>query len=183
MIRSNSLRATGLAVALLLSGAVHAAAMSKADYNAARAKAESTYKSEIDGCKSLSGNAKDICKVEAKGRLNVAKAEAEHGYSGKPADMQKHGKAKAEAAYNVERERCDDLKGNEKDVCIKTAKATRTKATANLQLNKEVASARTDAADAKRDADYKVAAEKCDALSGDAKTACVNTAKAKFGKS
>ena len=112
----------------------------------------------------------------------MAKAEAEHGYSGKPADMQKHGKAKADAAYDVERERCDDMSGNDKDVCVKAAKATRTKALANLKLNKDVASARTDAADAKRDADYKVAAEKCDALSGDAKTACINTAKARFGK-
>ena len=182
MIRCNSLRAIGLAVAVLLSGTAHAATMSKADYDAARAKAESTYKSEIDGCKSLTGNAKDICKVEAKGRRNVVKAEAEHGYSGKPADMQKHGKAKADAAYDVERERCDDMSGNGKDVCVKAAKATRTKALANLKLNKDVASARTDAADAKRDADYKVAAEKCDALSGDAKTACINTAKARFGK-
>ena len=183
MIRCNSLRAIGLAVAVLLSGAAHAALTNKAEYNAARAQAEGAYKLETDGCKSLSDNAKDICKQEAKGKFSVAKAEAQYANSGKPADMQKLGKAKAEALYDVERERCDDMTGNAKDVCVKTAKATRTKALANLQLNKDVASARTDAADAKRDADYKVAAEKCDALSGDAKTACMNTAKARFGKS
>lgn len=180
---SHSLRATALAIAVLLAGAAHAAVTNKADYDAARAQADGAYKAQTDACKSMSGNAKDICKLEAKGKFSVAKAEAEYAHSGKPADMQKLGKAKAEAVYDVERERCDDLKGNEKDVCVKTAKATRTKAVANLELNKDVASARTDAADTKRDADYKVAAEKCDAMSGDAKSACVKAAKAKFGKS
>ena len=183
MNRMNSLRATGLAIAVLLAGAAHAAVTSKTDYDAARAQADSAYKLEADGCKSMTGNAKDICKLQAKGKMNVAKAEAEYAHSGKPADMQKLGKAKAEAAYGVERERCDDMKGTEKDVCVKAAKATRTKAVADLDMKKDVASARTDASDTKRDADYKVAAEKCDAMSGDPKTACMNAAKAKFGKS
>ena len=37
--------------------------------------------------------------------------------------------------------------------------------------------------DEKRDASYKVEMEKCDALAGDTKSACVANAKAKFGKS
>lgn len=183
MNQSQTLRATCVAVALLLSGAAHSAVTSKAEYSAARSQADGAYKAEADGCKALKGNAKDICKLEAKGHLSVAKAEAEYAYSGKASDMQKLGKAKAEAAYDIERERCDDLSGNGKDVCVKTAKATRAKALANLQMNKEVASARNDATDVRRDADYKVAAEKCEVLAGDAKAACINTAKAKFGKS
>ena len=35
----------------------------------------------------------------------------------------------------------------------------------------------------KRDADYKVAVEKCDALAGSAKDACVKDAKVRYGKS
>ena len=42
--------------------------------------------------------------------------------------------------------------------------------------------ARVDANKDKRDADYKVAAEKCDALAGDPKAACIADAKARFGK-
>jgi hypothetical protein len=42
---------------------------------------------------------------------------------------------------------------------------------------------RKDAAADKRDADYAVAKEKCDALAGAAKDACVGSAKANFGKS
>ena len=43
-------------------------------------------------------------------------------------------------------------------------------------------SARADARDDKRDADYKVAIEKCEALAGDAKSSCVMQAKAMAGK-
>ena len=39
-----------------------------------------------------------------------------------------------------------------------------------------------DAGDDKRNADYSVASEKCDAMAGDAKTDCTAAAKAKFGK-
>ena len=35
----------------------------------------------------------------------------------------------------------------------------------------------------KRDAEYAVAKEKCDAFAGDAKTNCLNEANARFGKS
>jgi hypothetical protein len=40
-----------------------------------------------------------------------------------------------------------------------------------------------DAAKDKRDAAYAVAKEKCDAFSSDAKSNCINEAKARFGKS
>ena len=62
--------------------------------NAARSQADGAYKAEADGCKALAGNAKDICKLEAKGHLSVAKAEAQYAYSGKPDDMRKVTKAK-----------------------------------------------------------------------------------------
>jgi hypothetical protein len=39
-----------------------------------------------------------------------------------------------------------------------------------------------DAGEDKRDADYKVAKEKCDALSGGAKDKCMADAKARYGK-
>ena len=51
------------------------------------------------------------------------------------------------------------------------------------ESTKKVADAKTDAAQDKRDADYKVAIEKCDALAGDAKSRCVNDAKMRFGRS
>ena len=79
------------------------------------------------------------------------------------------------------RERCDDRTGNDKDVCIKVAKAALVRAKADAKVTRVSNDARIDAAKDKREADYKVAAQKCDALSGDAKSACVKDAKAKYG--
>jgi hypothetical protein len=159
-----------------------AASVTKSDYNAAKTRIAAEYKADEAGCASFAGNAKDICVEQAKGKQKVALAELEYGYTGKPADQTKVQVAKAEAGYAVAKERCDDLAGNPKDVCVKEAKAVEAKALADAKLGKEIGAAQSDAADTKRDADYRVAAEKCDALAGDAKASCIANAKARFGK-
>ncbi len=91
--------------------------------------------------------------------------------------------AKADGAFAIAKEKCDDQNGNAKDLCRQEAKATHTKALADAKLGRTVADARSDAVQTRRDADYKVAAEKCEAMAGDAKTQCMATAKSTFGKS
>jgi hypothetical protein len=49
--------------------------------------------------------------------------------------------------------------------------------------NKKIVAVRKDGAEDKRDAQYAVAKEKCDALSGAAKDTCISDAKARFPKS
>ena len=112
--------------------------------------------------------------------------------------------AKLTTEYAVAKERCDDQAGNAKDVCVKQAKSAQTAAKANAKVQMETAEAtstatektvkantkanekitevRKDAAADKRDAEYAVAIEKCDALAGDAKSTCVGNAKATYGK-
>ena len=169
--------------ALIAMPLANAASMTRADHGAAKDRISADYKAAKAACASMSGNAKDICVEEAKGKEKVAKAELEYGYTGKPADQNKVMVAKAEAAYAVAKEKCDDKAGNDKDVCVKEAKAVEAKAKADAKLGKQVGEAKMDAAETKRDADYKVAAEKCDAVTGDAKAACMTAAKAKFNKS
>jgi hypothetical protein len=157
--------------------------MSKADYNTAKARISTGYKAERSACASLAANAKDICIEEASAKQKVARAELEYGYSGKPDDQTKVMVAKAEAAYAVAKEKCDDQAGNSKDVCVKQAKAVEVKALADAKMGQQIGEAKVDASDAKRDADYKVAVEKCDAMAGDAKASCLSAAKVSFGKS
>jgi hypothetical protein len=168
--------------------------MSKDGYTQAKKDADAQYKIDKDACASLSGNAKDICVAEAKGRENVAKAEAEAAYKNTAKARQNARVAHAQANYAVAIEKCDDQAGNRKDVCVKEAKAELVKGKANAKVDRVAADTRQDAAakqaDArkeatadKRDAEYKVAIEKCDALAGTAKDACVGNAKAQFGKS
>jgi hypothetical protein len=160
-----------------------ASSMSKADYDAAQTRVSADYKAEHSACASQSANAKDICVEEAGAKQKVARAELEYGYSGKPADQTKVKVAKAESAYAVAKEKCDDRAGNAKDVCVKEAKAVEVKALADAKMGQQIGEAKAEASDAKRDADYKVAVEKCDAMAGDAKAGCLNAAKVSFGKS
>ena len=168
--------------------------MSKDNYAMAKKNADAQYKIDNDACSSLSGNAKDICVAEAKGKDNVAKADAEAAYENTPKAREKARVAHAQANYDVAIEKCDDLAGNRKDVCVKESKAEFVKGKANAKVDRVTADTRQDAAakqadarkDAnadKRDAEYKVAIEKCDALAGPAKDTCVSSAKVQYGKS
>ena len=174
---------TSLIVAAVLALPVaQAATISKAEYKADKTRISADYKADKAACASLIGNAKDICVEEAKAKEMVARAELEYSYSGKPGDQTKVLEAKAKSAYAVAKEKCDDKAGNDKDVCVKEAKAVETKALADAKMGKQIREAKKDAAEEKRDADYKVAVEKCDAMAGDAKDSCIAAAKTKFGK-
>jgi hypothetical protein len=168
--------------ALLALPLAHAAGLSKADYQASKTRIKADYKVDKGACDALTSNAKDVCVEQGKAKEKVALAELEFSYTGKANDRTKVAVAKAESAYDVAKERCDDQTGNPKDVCIKEAKAVETKALADAKLGKEIGEARKDANADKRDADYKVAIEKCDAKTGDAKASCVSTAKMTYGK-
>lgn len=183
MNKTFTLKASLILAAMLAVPFAQAANISKDEYKAAKTRISAEEKAEKKLCDSQSGNAKDICVEEAKAKEKIAMAELEYSHTGKQADAEKIPVAKAKAMYEVAKERCDDKAGNDKDLCVKEAKATETKALADAKLSKKVGEAKSDAVTDKRDADYKVAAQKCEALAGDAKTACVADAKMKFGKS
>jgi hypothetical protein len=176
------LRHSLLIAALLAVPLAQAADMTRPDYQSAKSRISTELKSDRAACTPLAANAKDVCIEESKAKEKVARAELEYGYSGSARDKNKVAVAKAESAYKVAKEKCDDMAGNGKDVCVKEAKAVEVKAKADAKMGQQIGEARTDAAQDKRDADYQVATEKCDALAGDAKSACVTAAKARYGK-
>jgi len=192
-------------IVLALSTAALAQEMLKDDYKAAMQRIVADGKSARATCDSLSANAKDTCMVEAKGAQAVAKAELEA--RSKPGARARYDVrvANVQADYSIAREKCDDMAGNVKDVCVKQAKAAQVAAKANataerksadanpisgetsgdarMKANSASTEARHDAERKKRDADYAVAIEKCDAYAGSAKDYCVQQAKVRFGKS
>lgn len=191
--------AAGLGIALPAAAQTYplksdSAPMSKDSYTMAKKDADAQYKIDKDACSSQSGNAKDICLAQAKGKDHVAKADAEAAYENTPKARESARVALAQANYDVAVEKCDDLAGNPKDVCVKEAKAGLVKGKADAKVDRVATDTRHDAAvkqadarkDAnvdKRDADYKVAIEKCDALAGPTKDSCVSNAKSQYGKS
>lgn len=183
-----------LAVSLAFSAGAMAEGMSKDDYKAGKDRIAAEYKVAKVGCDSFSGNAKDICVAEAKGKAAVGKTELDASYRPTVKAHYRVRVAKAEADYAVAQQRCDDKAGNVKDVCAKEAKAAQTVAKADAKARMKtldanaVASAKSaaasqDATADKRDAGYAVAKEKCDTYSGDVKDSCMKQAKADFGKS
>lgn len=181
-----------------------AQSMSKPDFKLGKDRIAADYKAAKSACGSLSGNAKDICKVEAKGKEKVARAELQAQYEPSVNHHYDVREAKAEADYALAKEKCDDLADNTKDVCVKEAKAAlvTAKADAKLQMkttdanakasekstearakaNSEKSEASNEAAKDKLEADYKVANEKCDTYSGATKATCNAQAKTRFGK-
>ena len=193
LLVTTGLALAGPAVAQAPSPKTAPAPTSKDSYNTAKKDADAQYKVDKEACSSMKGNAKDICLAQAKGKQDVAKAEAEAAYKNTPKAREAARVAHAQADYKVAIEKCDDLAGNSKDVCVKEAKAGLVKGKADATVDRvtadtrqeastKQAEARKDASADKRDAEYKVAIEKCDALAGSAKDACVSSAKARFGK-
>jgi hypothetical protein len=98
------------------------AALSKEERKAENDRIGSTYKAAKERCDALKDNAKDVCMAEAKGAQKVAKAELEARDKGTPKAQNDARVARAEAEYDVAKEKCDDLSGNAKGACQKEAR-------------------------------------------------------------
>lgn len=196
--------AIGVTIGLVFSAGVMAQSLSKDSYKAAENRIADEYRTDKVNCDSLSGNKKDICRAEAKGKEKVAEAELEARYEPTAKHLYQALIAKADADYAIAHEKCDDMAGNDKDVCVKEAKAveTRMKADADAQMTtfeanqksahtatEAAAKAREEGTEARQDAtkdtlnaNYAVAKEKCDALANEAKERCMDEAKATYGQ-
>ena len=188
----NNLRTLSLALAVSCTFSGSAVALTKAEYSTQKDSISAEYKANKEKCSSLKGNANDICISEAKGTDKVARAALEAQYKPNAKNNEKVSLAKADAAYDTAKEKCDDLSGNPKDVCVKDAKAAYVKAKADAKVSRvsadtsqskaeKVSDAKKDANNEKREADYKAAKERCDSLAGAAKDSCVGDAKVKYG--
>ncbi|MEW6706062.1 MAG: hypothetical protein AB1430_14550 [Pseudomonadota bacterium] len=120
-----SLRKTPLMLAGLLALSVSYAqntGMSRDQKQAEEDRIEQTAKADKEACKSMSGNAKDVCEAEAKAKEKVAKAELDARFSGSERDRAKVADIKAEAEYEVAKERCEDQEGDAQRNCKQQAK-------------------------------------------------------------
>jgi hypothetical protein len=105
------------------------------DRNAMKAeedRIDAEYKADKERCKGLKGNEHEVCEKEAKAKEKVAMAELKAKYEPTPANRRKVEEARAEAKYEVAKERCDALKGKEQSACEKEAKAEYARAKAGL---------------------------------------------------
>ena len=101
--------------------------------NAEEEKIEADYKAAKAKCDAMKDNEKDVCEKEAKAQEKVAKAELAAKKNPSERNQRKVQEAKIDGKYDVAKEKCDSMKGNEKDACEKQAKAERDKAKAEMK--------------------------------------------------
>ena len=110
-------------------------AMQPAEYSTGKDRISADYKMHKEKCDALSGNAKDVCKKDAKAEhvkgvemAKIAEAKAKPGDTAaekraEVAEARKEGAEEMrEANYKAAKERCDALSGDVKDKCVDDAK-------------------------------------------------------------
>lgn len=110
--------------------------MTKAAYESARDRIEAQRKADDKACKRLKGHARDLCRVQAKGREKAERAQLEARYEPSPEATQEAKFAVAEANYEVEKVRCEARKDRARDRCLKAAKAGREAAERQARVEK-----------------------------------------------
>jgi hypothetical protein len=95
------------------------------------AKAEAVYAVSLQKCKPLDGNAREVCRKDAKAVFAGAKADAKLQKDVVAQQMRSDGIVRerteredkiAEAQFNAARERCEMLPGDGRDLCLQDAK-------------------------------------------------------------
>ena len=193
-MNKHTITAISAAIALAMSASAMGGTTSDAQFKTAQESISARHGSDQAACKSMAGNAKDVCMAEANGRESVAKAKLEATRGNSEQHRQDVRIAEANAAFAIANEKCDDLAGNAQDVCRKEAKSAAVAAKSDAERVRTTAAANTIASDAsseagktaateKRDAAYAVAKEKCGSLADDAKATCIKEAKVRHGQS
>jgi len=160
------------------------------DYLAAKSNAGAQYRIDQDACSLLIGNAKDVCKVRAKGKEGVARADARSAHEDTPKASEQASLANAQANYDVAVEQCADFAGHRRNVCVQEATDEFARSRNRANDERAVDDARRDGATTivrnqgyadMRAAEYAVVIEACDSRDGPARNACVSNADVKYG--
>ena len=177
---------------LALAGSLCAQAMDRDTYKAHQARIQAEYLAAKARCKPLPGNERDMCQLRAVGARHVARAELELQYKPGAERVEKLSLAKAEASYALAKESCDELRGHQKDICRKDARANLAAARAQAKAlragresgpySPEARRERSVAQRNEQDALYEAGKERCDTMAGAARDLCIADLRKRFGK-
>lgn len=133
--------AIATAVAAFACAGAAAAPLTKDEYKAGKARIAAEYEAERQKCGVRHGNDADLCIARAHGTRNVAKAELEAAYKPGPRPNYDAAIARAQAAYGIAKEECDDKKGEARKSCMKDAKSAQERAKAEAAAARKAAGA------------------------------------------
>ena len=167
--------ATRCLLAVLCMAPAHGASLSSVDdLTASKARAQAGLVADRAACDNLGGNARDVCREQARGKERVAKAELDLAHTGSRESQDRVTAVKLDAAYDIARTRCNAQTGSAKTVCTKEARDDRAKGHIRLARQQPTPIGTDD----RREADYRAAAQKCGGMAVDARAGCLAAAKA-----
>jgi hypothetical protein len=108
--------------------------MSPVDFTEAKKAIESETRMSLARCRDHEGQAKDLCKAEARADERVRKADLEAQYRGTVAAAAEAKLARAKAQYDVAKAKCSGERGEDKLSCLRSARSEKTKALAEAKL-------------------------------------------------
>jgi hypothetical protein len=188
-----TIRIACLAAALACMAAAHAApVLTPEEVKAHKVRIEEQYDQAQTRCKRVEGHARELCNEQARSERDIQAAELRMQAEPTPENDQKVRLAKAEANYAVALVKCKAMVGAARSVCRDDAKAVFNGAKTEARLQHDVVAQtlraentvreRTAQADRIAAAQYNAARERCEMLPGEARMACLNDAKQRFGK-
>jgi hypothetical protein len=147
--------------------------------------ARATYAADARHCRQDSdnkGGARAICLAQAKAMHKKATAEAVAHWRNTVQARTDARIAAADADHDVAGVRCKAGPRQARDACMREARAERLAATADARSDLRVTESRNRDKEARKKAYYRTARERCDALAGAAKEACMTLARAQYGE-
>lgn len=170
-------------------------AMDKEGVAAAKVQISADYKAQYKHCTTLAANARDVCVKEAVGRKKIALADLQARFAPSDSTQYRANVVRADVAYTVNQEKCNDRPGHARKVCQKDAKALHVRALEDAKIARieaqmvnapaaritAVDAARKKAAVERRAIDYEAALERCKAVADDARPQCLEDARRVYG--
>ena len=124
-------------VAALLVPCSDASTKIAADYANVRARMSGDFKSSVAECLVLPASTRDICVEQALAKDRLARAQLDETGAGNPAARKLVRVAEADLAYVVARKLCDDKAGQNRQLCLNSAAAARTRALLNAKTGRQ----------------------------------------------
>jgi hypothetical protein len=132
-------RAVPLVCCLALAGvaAAEPRAMSKSAYQTAKDRIAAQYKADRKFCGGLKDHLEDLCKAQARGKADAARADLDARFDPSPEATLEARRVTAEANYEVDKVECAAKRDDDaRDRCIALAKAAREAAVRQAKVEK-----------------------------------------------
>jgi hypothetical protein len=98
---------------------------------------EGDYRTARERCESAAGHSRNVCVAEARAERRIAQSALAARLSGTPKSQYDARVARAEAEFDVAKERCGDRAGHQRELCIHEARSAEARAKDEARLARQ----------------------------------------------